>query len=468
MKLGMRTKLIIAFVLVIIGPIANTFIMMAIAITKLNHDPEIVKFNSLNKNFQRVISGVEDNFNIIDDYEAFDGILKPIVEEFDGSVRVVDSEGNLLYDSRGPKDGIIDESLGPEAGLFSLTRYSYTTKIERKGEIVGKIIIDYDVNLMPAQIARKVTYHFKISYILGLGSIVLFISLFSRIISRSVLVPLDELNRATESIAKGDLDFVIKYKRNNELGRLCQAFETMRDKLKASIEERLASERQRKEMIGVISHDLRTPISSIKGYVEALQDGMARDEEQFQRYLKVIHDKTNRLDALIDDLFLYSQMELGNLKMNLELADSRVMLEDIMNSVSMDLENETMEMVVKRPFPSVWVRADIKRINQVVDNILQNAVKYAENCGVIEVMATVDDGYLEISISDNGIGIAREDLSHIFELFYRGEKSRSRHYGGTGLGLAICKNIVEQHGGKIWAESHIGEGTTISFTLPVT
>ncbi|NLJ66305.1 MAG: HAMP domain-containing protein, partial [Clostridiales bacterium] len=284
----------------------------------------------------------------------------------------------------------------------------------------------------------------------------------------SVLVPLDELNRATESIAKGDLDFVIKYKRNNELGRLCQAFETMRDKLKASIEERLASERQRKEMIGVISHDLRTPISSIKGYVEALQDGMARDEEQFQRYLKVIHDKTNRLDALIDDLFLYSQMELGNLKMNLELADSRVMLEDIMNSVSMDLENETMEMVVKRPFPSVWVRADIKRINQVVDNILQNAVKYAENCGVIEVMATVDDGYLEISISDNGIGIAREDLSHIFELFYRGEKSRSRHYGGTGLGLAICKNIVEQHGGKIWAESHIGEGTTISFTLPVT
>ena len=468
MKLGMRTKLIIAFVLVIIGPIANTFIMMAIAITKLNHDPEIVKFNSLNKNFQRVISGVEDNFNIIDDYEAFDGILKPIVEEFDGSVRVVDSEGNLLYDSRGPKDGIIDESLGPEAGLFSLTRYSYTTKIERKGEIVGKIIIDYDINLMPAQIARKVSYHFRISYILGLGSIVLFISLFSRIISRSVLVPLDELNRATESIAKGDLDFVIKYKRNNELGRLCQAFETMRDKLKASIEERLASERQRKEMIGVISHDLRTPISSIKGYVEALQDGMARDEEQFQRYLKVIHDKTNRLDALIDDLFLYSQMELGNLKMNLELADSRVMLEDIMNSVSMDLENETMEMVVKRPFPSVWVRADIKRINQVVDNILQNAVKYAENCGVIEVMATVDDGYLEISISDNGIGIAREDLSHIFELFYRGEKSRSRHYGGTGLGLAICKNIVEQHGGKIWAESHIGEGTTISFTLPVT
>ena len=144
---GMRTKLIIAFVLVIIG-LLPYFIMMAIAITKLNHDPEIVKFNSLNKNFQRVISGVEDNFNIIDDYEAFDGILKPIVEEFDGSVRVVDSEGNLLYDSRGPKDGIIDESLGPEAGLFSLTRYSYTTKIERKGEIVGKIIIDYDVNLM--------------------------------------------------------------------------------------------------------------------------------------------------------------------------------------------------------------------------------------------------------------------------------------------------------------------------------
>ena len=173
------------------------------------------------------------------------------MEEFDGSVRVVDTEGDVLYDSRGPKDGIMDESLGPETGIFSLTRYSYTTKIERKGEIVGKIIIDYDINLMPAQIARKVSYHFRISYILGLGSIVLFISLFSRIISRSVLVPLDELNRATESIAKGDLDFVIKVQEKQQrLGRLCQTFETMRDKLKASIEEQLASEGQRKEMIG--------------------------------------------------------------------------------------------------------------------------------------------------------------------------------------------------------------------------
>ncbi|HZJ57201.1 MAG TPA: ATP-binding protein [Clostridia bacterium] len=467
MKLGMRTKLIIAFVLVVIGPIANTFIMMAMAITKLNHDPEIVKFNSLNKNFQRVISNVEENFKIIDDYDAFDGILRPILEEFDGSVRVMDATGDLLYDSRGSKDGLMDDSLGADAGLFSLTRYSYSTEIENGDEIAGKIIIDYDINLMPTQIARKVSYHFRLSYILGLGSIFLFISLFTRIISRSVLVPLNELNSATRSIAKGDLDFVIKYKRNNELGRFCQAFDMMRDKLKASIDQRIASERRQKEMIGVISHDLRTPISSIKGYVEALQDGMAHDEEQFQRYLKVIHDKTHRLDALIDDLFQFSQMELGNLKMNLEIMDSSVMLEGIINSVSVDWRGGTTETVIKRPFPSVQIRVDAKRIAQVMDNIMQNAIKYGGDFGVIEVMAAVVDDHLVISVSDNGIGIAVGDLPHIFELFYRGEKSRSRNYGGTGLGLTICKNIVEQHGGKIWAESVLGEGTTISFTLPM-
>ena len=467
MKLGIRAKLVIAFMLVIIGPVINTMVMMGIVINKLNRDPDIVKFNSLNTNFQRVIGKVEDNFEIIGDGKAFDGIIRPIAESFDGRVRVMDSMGNILYDSSETQDSSREEPIAPDTNIFSLTKYSYSTDIEKHQELVGRIIIDYDINLMPSDIARKVIYHFSGSYIFGLISLILFIALFSWVISRSVLVPLNELNKATESIVRGDLDFSIKYKRNNELGRFCQAFDTMRDKLKMSIEGQMASERQRKEMIGAISHDLRTPISSIKGYIEALQDGMARDEAQFQRYLEVIQDKTNRLDALIDDLFQFTQMDLGNFNMSFEVIDSRAMLEDIMHCACMDWKDSHIEIIRDIPFPSVRVKADAKRIAQVMDNIMQNASRYVGSNGRIRVWATEGEDELIISIKDNGIGITQHDLPHIFELFYRGEKSRSRNYGGTGLGLAICKHIVEDHGGRIWAESSPGKGTTISFSLPI-
>ncbi len=155
------------------------------------------------------------------------------------------------------------------------------------------------------------------------------IVLFTWLISKSILVPLKNLNEATESISAGNLDFQLSYKKDNELGRLCAAFDTMRVKLKESLEKQAAYEKSRKELVADISHDLRTPISSIKGYVEGLQDGMAKDPQMFQRYLTVIQDKTHKLDRLIDDLFQYSQMELGKLSMDFSKQDSEEIRKDI-------------------------------------------------------------------------------------------------------------------------------------------
>lgn len=467
MKLGLRTKLVISFMLVIIVPIVNITIMMSIMINKLNHDPQIVKFNSLNSNFQGAIAKIEDNFGIIDNYDAFDRIIKPIAEEFDGRIRVMNLEGDLLYDSMINGDISKEEALAPDTSLFSLTKYSYSTDIERDDKLVGKIIIDYDINLMPEDIAKKVLYHFSGSYAFGFASLILCIALLSRVISRSILLPLNELNKATESIASGNLDFAIKYKKNDELGRFCQAFDTMKEKLKKSIKEQMASERKRKEIVGIISHDLRTPISSIKGYVEALQDGMAKNEDQFERYLTVIQDKTNRLDALIDDLFQFSQMDLGSLKMDFEVVDSKAMLEDMFHSIRLDWLDSHIEIIQEAPLPSVRIRVDVKRIAQVMDNIIQNASRYVGSNGQIRLGTRENQEEIVVFIRDNGIGIDEQDLPHIFELFYRGEKSRSRNYGGSGLGLAICKSIIEDHGGRIWAKSKPGQGTTISFSLPV-
>ena len=158
MQLGIRTKLVVAFALVVLGPIVNTFIMMNVMISKLNRDPDIVKFNSLNKSFQRVIEEVEDNFDKIEDYETFDSIIKPIADEFDGRVRVMDSMANILYDSSDLWHNSMDESLAPDTSIFSLTQYSYSTDIKKGQEVVGRVVIDYDINLMPADVAQ-VVYH---------------------------------------------------------------------------------------------------------------------------------------------------------------------------------------------------------------------------------------------------------------------------------------------------------------------
>ena len=143
------------------------------------------------------------------------------------------------------------------------------------------------------------------------------------------------------------------------------------------------------------------------------------------------------------------------------------MLEDIISSIELDCKGSSLRLIVQRPIPEVNIKADSKRISQVIDNLLENAKRYIQYDGTVTIGAGISGSFLEVSVKDDGPGIAPEDLPHIFERFYRGEKSRSDDYGGMGLGLTICKYIIEEHGGKIWAQSVHGKGTTICFTLPV-
>lgn len=292
-------------------------------------------------------------------------------------------------------------------------------------------------------------------------------AILTRLIARSILVPLDELNAATEKITAGNLDFTVAYRKNNEMGDFCAAFDLMRQKLKDSLEKQAAFENSRKELIASISHDLRTPITSIKGYVEGLQDGITHDQAKFNRYISVIRNKTESLDRLIEDLFQFSQLELGHSDMQPSLQSAQNMLDKILNPIETEFTDSTVKLVVNRPFPAVIINADLDRIRQVFENLISNAKQYVGENGVITVGAEVEDAYLTLSVTDNGVGISEEDLPHVFEHFYRGEKSRSREYGGIGLGLAICKQIVENHGGVIWVESLPDVSTTFQFQLPV-
>jgi signal transduction histidine kinase len=287
------------------------------------------------------------------------------------------------------------------------------------------------------------------------------------VISTNILKPLRELRSATRDIMDGRFDFELTYDRDDEMGDLCAAFGVMRDRLKASLERQEQLEASRRMLIASISHDLRTPMTSIKGYVEGLQDGIVQDKEKLGRYISVIRHKTESLDRLIESLFQYTQMDLTDPATSMRAHDARELLEAILHPFETEFADRPVRFAVDRPFPPVRIRADENGIAQVFDNLIGNARRYVDDGGVIAVAAAVSGGELRISVRDTGTGIAEEDLPHVFEQFYRAEKSRSRHYGGAGLGLAICGKIVERHGGRIWAESAPNAGTTISFTLPI-
>lgn len=292
-------------------------------------------------------------------------------------------------------------------------------------------------------------------------------AIISGIIARSILTPLDELHKATKKIIAGDLSYEIGYKKENEMGRYCQAFNQLRLQLKESLEKQAALEKSRKELIASISHDLRTPISSIRGYVEGLEDGIVHDRERFNRYITVIKNKTESLDKQIESLFQYSQLELSGGAHDLCKRNSEELLRTILEPYELEFADCNIRLEIVRPFPTVEILANENGILQVFDNLISNAKRYVGENGVITIQANTDDRYLTISVSDNGSGIAPEDLPHIFEHFYRAEKSRSRNYGGAGLGLAICKRVIEDHGGGIWVESILKTITTFSFTIPI-
>lgn len=292
--------------------------------------------------------------------------------------------------------------------------------------------------------------------------------LVGRFLAVRILTPLRELNHATGQIIKGNFDAALHYTKHDEMGDLCAAFNAMSTQLKASLEKQALLERSRKELMASISHDLRTPLSSIRGYVEGLQDGVVHDQAKFDRYIAVIKNKTESLDRLIDSLFQYTQLDLKPLDADLRTWDSEHLLDSIIQPIILELADQPMRLLVARPFPAVSLLADEQGLAQVFDNLISNARSVLrEQGGVIAVQATADAQYLRVKVADNGPGISPEDMPYIFDQFYRAEKSRSRAYGGAGLGLAICRKIIQNHGGEITAEHTPGGGATFCFTLPI-
>lgn len=231
-------------------------------------------------------------------------------------------------------------------------------------------------------------------------------------------------------------------------------------------------EKERKEFVSNVSHELRTPLTSVKSYVEALSDGAWQDKEIAPQFLKVVQDETERMIRMINDLLSLSRMDAGTTKLNLEYVNINELFNYILNRFDMIIKKEEdpkkKKYTIERFFTKkdLWVEIDTDKFTQVIDNIMNNAIKYSPDGGVITARLLETHNHVIMSISDQGLGIPRKDLSHIFDRFFRVDKARSRKQGGTGLGLAISKEVVNMLGGQIWVDSVEGKGSTFYISLP--
>ena len=232
--------------------------------------------------------------------------------------------------------------------------------------------------------------------------------------------------------------------------------------------EQEKEERERRLFVSNVSHELRTPLTSVKSYLEALDEGALYDPVA-PDFIKVSLDETNRMMRMVTDLLHLSRIDNATTKLDIELINFTAFITFILNrfdKMRNQDEEKKYELVRDYPITSVWIEIDTDKMTQVIDNILNNAIKYSPDGGKITVSMKTTDDQMILSISDQGLGIPKQDLPRIFDRFYRVDRARSRAQGGTGLGLAIAKEIIKQHNGFIWAKSEYGKGSTFTIVLP--
>ena len=306
---------------------------------------------------------------------------------------------------------------------------------------------------------------------LGLLTLLLFFSAvvslaFAITVARRVLQAVRELAAAARAVAGGRLGVRVRDEGADELAQLGQAFNMMATRLEESDKMRREMEEARRHLIAAVSHDLRTPVSSIRAIVEALHDRVVTDPETVERYVRAMHGEVGRLSSLIDDLFELSRLDAGALRLHLEPGSLRDLLSDTLESLQPRAREKGLRLAgqVDSDLPPVLM--DAARIQRVLYNLVQNAIRHTLPDGVIVLEAQELQDAVQVDVLDSGEGVPPADLPRIFDRFYRGEKSRARDGGGAGLGLAIAKGLVEAHGGKIWAQNAPGRGARFSFVLP--
>ncbi len=353
--------------------------------------------------------------------------------------------------------------LNEESGLYFDEMEKFVKQIDFtfSDGTPGSIFV---VTKMNALISRQLLVDMFIAILL----ILVFTSMMlTQWIHKGVFNPVNELNIAMRKIKEGNFDYMLQTDAKGEIGDLYRNYEDMRLRLKESTEENVQHEKQNRELVSNISHDLKTPITAIKGYVEGIMDGVADTPEKMDKYIKTIYNKAIDMDRLINELTVYSGIDNNRIPYNFHRINVADYFGDCVEEVGLDLESKNIELNYSNLVaPDTNIIADPEQMKKVINNIISNSVKYMDKShGEIDIRILDEVDSIRVEIEDNGKGIAQKDLQKVFERFFRTDASRNSAQGGSGIGLSIVKKIIEDHGGYIWATSKEGEGTCMHFVL---
>ncbi len=380
------------------------------------------------------------------------GGIQPFVEQwgnlYEQRIVLTDANGFIAADSEGDLLGDLYDLDSPGTPLSS----------PRGGGVIGTLYINprssTEIGFTSMQILFKEIGLFFIWGGLIAVAIALVMTFF---LSRKILAPVKTLTSAASRLGRGDLSQRVQLKDKGEMGELAQAFNSMAGDLERT-------EQLRQNMIADAAHELRTPLSNIRGYLEAIRDRIKRPDTDT---IRSIDEEATLLSRLVDDLQALSLAEAGELKLNRQAEDIIKLIKQAVAAKQTQAAAKGISISTEVSQKLPLVNIDSRRIGQVLHNLLENAIAHTAKSGNIVVAAQKQDNWVKVSVTDTGEGIPAEDLPSVFERFYRVDKSRTRATGGSGLGLTIAKRLVEVHGGKIEAQSELGKGSCFSFTLPV-
>lgn len=410
-----------------------------------------------------------DNQGIVDKVDA-------LAEKLNLRITVVDMHGLVLADSEEDPASMENHADRLEIAGALNARFDQSTRFS---DTLG-----YNMKYVAVRVPGAAGTHAVVRFALPLSEVQLQIRVIHRVVllgaiatliialtiayyvSRSITSPIRQMQSAAERIARGDFDTRVSIKSKDELGQLAKSLNTMADELRQKIENLKKMDTIRTDFVANVSHELKTPLTLIKGYIETLEDRALDDEQQTRRFIAIIKDHANRLENIINDLLRLSELELSKDCLDKTGFDLKALIDDIVLGFGRAIEAKRVTLKVNSQGNDFKIQADSHKIVQVFVNLIDNAIKYAADAGRVDISIQEDAGELTVIVEDNGTGIPPEHIDRVFEPFYRVDKARSRKLGGTGLGLGIAKHIVAAHNGKIRIESQPAKGTKLFVTLP--
>lgn len=483
----LKTRLFAAFLTLTVAPIVITFVVMVLV--------GYTKIKNIEQSYHRESEGMEIIFNPVqyfmgltdESYNMLEQIAeiapeKLSDEEYLESVNkdlmknrsfllVENTSGFVFGQEKGYQppdnikeyylfDGSLEKSVNKNNRALILTREIF---FEYPNGDDGRVYVITYVNDNIVSL-RKL---FILLANVMIGILILSIGFIAFHLYRSIALPIAKIKEATQSIKEGNLDFEIRVKAVKEIEELADDFIEMRERLKLQAEEKVKYDSESKELISNISHDLKTPITAVKGYVEGIIDGVADTPEKMDKYIKTIYNKANEMDRLINELTFYSKIDTNRIPYTFTKLYVESYFSDCIDEVGLDLESKNIELTYVNYTPvQTQIIADAEQLKRVINNIVGNSIKYLDKPkGFINIRIKDDKDFIQVEIEDNGKGIGESDLPFIFDRFYRTDTSRNSAKGGSGIGLSIVKKIIEDHGGEIWATSKELTGTVMYFKL---